>query len=62
MVPQFLSPQGFKESWPAWTRTMNNGSKGRCVTITPQASDEGIAWLKVGLGASLGILNFGFEI
>ena len=21
---------------PAWTRTMNNGSKGRCVTITPQ--------------------------
>ena len=31
---------------------MNNGSKGRCVTITPQASDEKITWLKAGLGAS----------
>ena len=41
---------------------MNNGSKGRCVTITPQASNEELTSLKVGLGASLGILNFRFEI
>jgi len=31
---------------------MNNGSKGRCVTITPQASNEGITWLNLGAGAS----------
>jgi len=48
--------------WPAWTRTMNNGSKGRCVTITPQASDENITWLKWGAGASLGIVDLGFWI
>jgi hypothetical protein len=41
---------------------MNNGSKGRCVTITPQASDEGITWLKVGLGASLGISDLKVKI
>jgi hypothetical protein len=32
-----MPPDG-KTGWPAWTRTMNNASKGRCVTITPQAS------------------------
>jgi len=41
---------------------MNNGSKGRCVTITPQASDEGITWLKWGAGASLGIADLEFWI
>jgi hypothetical protein len=35
---------------------MNNGSKGRCVTITPQASNEGITWLKAALGASKEVL------
>ncbi len=29
-----------QRSWPAWIRTMNNGSKGRCVTVTPRASFE----------------------
>ena len=31
---------------------MNNGSKGRCVTITPQASDGRITWLNRAAGAS----------
>ena len=35
---------------------MNNGSKGRCVTITPQASNEVITWLKVASGASMEVL------
>jgi len=30
---------------------MNNGSKGRCVTITPQASNKGITWLNRASGA-----------
>ena len=25
--------------YPAWIRTMNNASKGRCVTVTPRGID-----------------------
>jgi hypothetical protein len=27
-----------EESYPAWIRTMNNASKGRCVTVTPRGN------------------------
>jgi hypothetical protein len=30
--------EGLLRGCPAWTRTKNNASKGRCVTITPQGN------------------------
>ena len=41
--------------WPAWTRTMNNGSKGRCVTITPRASNGHPTWLNAVAVASFDV-------
>ena len=29
-----------EESYPAWIRTMNNASKGRCVTVTPRGKSS----------------------
>ena len=31
-----VRPKAFYAGYPAWTRTKNNASKGRCVTITPR--------------------------
>jgi hypothetical protein len=28
--------QAFLRGYPAWIRTKNNASKGRCVTVTPR--------------------------
>ena len=36
---------------PAWIRTMNNASKGRCVTVTPQGN--AIADFSIGNGSAL---------
>jgi hypothetical protein len=29
-----------KDGYRAWIRTMNNASKGRCVTVTPRGKKE----------------------
>lgn len=29
---------GERGGYPAWIRTMNNASKGRCVTVTPRGN------------------------
>ena len=31
-------PSGFRRGYPAWIRTKNNASKGRCVTVTPRGN------------------------
>ena len=31
--------EGILSGCPAWTRTKNNASKGRCVTVTPQGKE-----------------------
>jgi hypothetical protein len=32
---------GFTPGYPAWIRTKNNASKGRCVTVTPRGNLAG---------------------
>ena len=36
--PQATCPESFRglRGYPAWIRTKNNASKGRCVTVTPR--------------------------
>jgi hypothetical protein len=33
-------PRGKQVGYRAWIRTMNNASKGRCVTVTPRGKTE----------------------
>src|SRR6266480_6886280 len=33
--------QCLKSCYPAWIRTKNNASKGRCVTVTPRGKSAG---------------------
>src|SRR6478672_2208011 len=33
-----VRPKAFYAGYPAWIRTMNNASKGRCVTVTPRGT------------------------
>jgi hypothetical protein len=40
LPPATRKPAVCRGGCPAWTRTMNNGSKGRCVTITPQGKQR----------------------
>ena len=38
-IPKSISrvrPKAFYAGYPAWIRTKNNASKGRCVTVTPR--------------------------
>src|SRR6202140_2860497 len=41
--PQFKGRQGQprlgEDGYPAWIRTKNNASKGRCVTVTPRGKE-----------------------
>ncbi len=38
--PQATCPESFRglRGYPAWIRTKNNASKGRCVTVTPRGN------------------------
>ncbi len=39
LIPKSLNMrelEGILTGYPAWIRTMNNASKGRCVTVTPR--------------------------
>jgi hypothetical protein len=34
-------PKAYARGYPAWIRTKNNASKGRCVTVTPRGKIDG---------------------
>ena len=41
-VAQPREAESLLRGCPAWIRTKNNASKGRCVTVTPQGKESAI--------------------